>query len=187
MAKKFPTFSDFKSVMNPTAQTNTLYAEGYTPGPRFLDRETYNIMKSRHGEALTLCYILQKKYALRISEVLNFNCNNITSTGLVVIRGCKGSNDKLIDIDYLKDFFIYCKKNLYNPFKHLNRFIVYRFYIKYNLNESYHYGSKNAVTHSFRYAKVNEIKEIENNLELAQQVIGHKTIKNTKKYENKKK
>jgi hypothetical protein len=187
MAKKYPTLNVFKSVSTPTAQSNTLCAvdrELLTSSP---SGEIFSLLSKKCGVAIAICYLLQKKYALRISEVLSFKYYNVTSTGLVVFRGSKGSNDKLVDIDCLKDFFIKCRLHCVNPFSHLNRYIVYRAYVKYGLNEYYSYGSKNAVTHSFRYAKVAETQEIEKDMELSRLVIGHKSISNTKKYAEKRK
>lgn len=130
-----------------------------------------------------IIYLIQKRFALRISETLSITYKNITSKGSVIVKGLKGSNDKLIYLPELCNWFIECRVNKVDPFYGLSRFAVYRIYKKFNVNYEENYGNKIAVTHGFRYAKVREIKEIENDLSLSSIVLGHKSINSTKHYD----
>ena len=138
---------------------------------------------SSYSVRIAIIYLLQKRYALRISETLSISYKNITSKGSIVVRGLKGSNDKFIDIPELRNWFIECKLNSLLPFSGLSRFAVYRIYKKFNVNYEENYGNKIAVTHGFRYKKVREIKEVENDLSLSSIVLGHKNINSTKHYD----
>lgn len=130
-----------------------------------------------------IIYLIQKRFALRISETLSITYKNITSKGSVVVKGLKGSNDKLVYLPELCNWFIECRVNKVDPFYGLSRFAVYRIYKKFNVNYEENYGNKIAVTHGFRYKKVREIKEIENDLSLSSIVLGHKNINSTHYYD----
>lgn len=130
-----------------------------------------------------IIYLIQKRFALRISETLSITYKNITSKGSVVVKGLKGSNDRLVYLPELCNWFIECRVNKVDPFYGLSRFAVYRIYKKFNVNHEEYYGDKIAVTHGFRYAKVREVKEIENDLQLSSIVLGHKNINSTKHYD----
>ena len=138
---------------------------------------------SDYSFTVGIIYILQSRYALRISEVLGISPKNITSSGTIIVKGLKGSNDKYIDVIELRNFFKECKFNNVPPFKNISRYFVYRTYKKFNINCSESYGTKTAVTHGFRYKKVREIQEIENDLTVSSIVLGHKSLSSTKHYE----
>lgn len=138
---------------------------------------------SDYSFTVGIIYVLQSRYALRVSEVLGISPKNITSSGTIIVKGLKGSNDKYIDVIELRDFFKECKFNNVSPFKNISRYFVYRTYKKFNINCSESYGTKTAVTHGFRYKKVREIKEIEKDLTVSSIVLGHKSLSSTKHYE----
>lgn len=138
---------------------------------------------SDYSFTVGIVYVLQSRYALRISEVLGISPKNITSSGTIIVKGLKGSNDKYIDVIELRDFFKECKFNNVSPFKNISRYFVYRTYKKFNINCSESYGTKTAVTHGFRYKKVREIQEIEKDLTVSSIVLGHKSLSSTKHYE----
>lgn len=138
---------------------------------------------SDYSVTVSIIYILQSRYALRVSEVLGISPKNITSSGTIIVKGLKGSNDKYVDVIELRDFFKECKVNNVSPFKNVSRYFVYRTYKKFNINSSETYGTKTAVTHGFRYKKVREIQEIENDLTVSSLVLGHKSLSSTKHYE----
>lgn len=138
---------------------------------------------SDYSFTVGIIYVLQSRYALRISEVLGISPKNITSSGTIIVKGLKGSNDKYVDIIELRSFFKECKVNNVSPFKGISRYFVYRTYKKFNINYSESYGTKTAVTHGFRYKKVREIQEIEKDLTVSSIVLGHKSLSSTKHYE----
>lgn len=138
---------------------------------------------SDYSFTVGIIYILQSRYALRVSEVLGITPKNITSSGTIIVKGLKGSNDKYVDVIELRNFFKECKNNNVSPFKNISRYFVYRTYKKFNINCSESYGTKTAVTHGFRYKKVREIQEIEKDLTVSSLVLGHKTLSSTKHYE----
>ena len=72
-----------------------------------------------------------------------------------------------------------------NPFANLNRYFIYREYRKLGFVVSFVNSNKKAVTHSFRYKYIKNLKDNDVNLDLIQKEIGHKTIKTTERYEQK--
>lgn len=138
---------------------------------------------SDYSFTVGIIYILQSRYALRVSEVLGISPKNITSSGTIIVKGLKGSNNKYVDVIELRSFFKECKINNISPFKNISRYFVYRTYKKFNINCSESYGTKMAVTHGFRYKKVREIQEIEKDLTVSSLVLGHKSLSSTKHYE----
>lgn len=138
---------------------------------------------SDYSFTVGIIYVLQSRYALRVSEVLGISPKNITSSGTIIVKGLKGSNNKYVDVIELRNFFKECKINNISPFKGISRYFVYRTYKKFNINCSESYGTKMAVTHGFRYKKVREIQEIEKDLTVSSLVLGHKSLSSTKHYE----
>lgn len=170
------------SVPIPTAQSTTLCGVVTSRCKGAEAGKSLELQLKNNYPAIYYIFLLQKKYGLRISEVLSISHKNITSEGNVLVKGSKGSNDHFVDIDDIKDFMLECRFQLRNPFTGISRFHVYRVYKKLGINIEYHYGTKQAVTHGFRYAKVKEISEIDNTLDTAQLVLGHKNQSSTKHY-----
>lgn len=170
------------AVSIPTAQTTKLCVPSTKVNTSENRLQYQEILLKNQYPTLYIVYLLQKKYSLRITEVLSIKHQNITKKGNALVLGCKGSCNKFIDLDEAKDYFIDCKKRSFNPFLLYDRYFVYRVYKKLGINSEYAYGSKVAVTHGFRYAKAQEIKEIDETLDTAQLVLGHKSQNSTKHY-----
>lgn len=178
--------SDFigtRDVPPTPAQSITLCSDSMVSELAEYSYDMSYVYLSDYSFTVGIIYILQSRYALRVSEVLGISPKNITSSGTIVVKGLKGSNDKYIDIIELRNFFKECKVNNVSPFKGISRYFVYRTYKKFNVNSSESYGTKTAVTHGFRYKKVREIQEIEKDLTVSSIVLGHKSLSSTKHYE----
>ena len=178
--------SDFIGIRNvPTmpAQSTSVCGDGMRYRLPEYGYDMLYVYLSDYSFTVGIIYVLQSRYALRISEVLGISPKNITSSGTIIVKGLKGSNDKYIDVIELRNFFKECKVNNVSPFKDISRYFVYRTYKKFNINCSESYGTKTAVTHGFRYKKVREIQEIEKDLTVSSLVLGHKSLSSTKHYE----
>lgn len=176
-------FIGTQDVSTTSAQTIRLCNDGTGSGLAEYGYDMSYVYLSDYSFTVGIIYVLQSRYALRISEVLGISPKNITSSGTIIVKGLKGSNDKYIDIIELRSFFKECKVNNVSPFKGISRYFVYRTYKKFNINCSESYGTKTAVTHGFRYKKVREIQEIEKDLTVSSIVLGHKSLSSTKHYE----
>ena len=171
-----------RDVINTSAQSTTLCGVYNIRMTEEYSSDMWFSSLCDYSERVAMVYLLQKRFALRISEALSISPKNITSKGSIVIKGLKGSNDKLIDLPELRNYFIECRNNGVYPFNGLSRFAVYRIYKKFLINNNEFYGCKVAVTHGFRYQKVREIQEIEKDFSLSKIVLGHKSISSTEHY-----
>jgi integrase len=143
---------------------------------------THRRLLFSYCQDIEIIYVLQFTYGLRISEVLGILAKNISKRGTIVIRGTKGSFDKIVDLPEFYTFFKKHKNNGTAPFYYYSRWFVYRTYKKLAINFGIKYGTLNAVTHQFRYMKARDTMSISNDMELTQRTMGHKNIKSTKHY-----
>ena len=171
-----------KSVLKPNAQNNSQQNQSKNTNFNY---ETINtaLNKTKNNNRL-LHYIIRLTYiqGLRISEVLNINYNNITNEGEVLILGLKGSDNKIIYDSYTAEYLKKCKRIKFNPFETINRYTVYRDFIKLNLIYKSSSSSKNSVTHSLRHMKAKELRSSGIPEEEIKRFLGHKNIRNTNRY-----
>jgi integrase len=167
------------------AQSNTLCEVVTPPNGKELTIQSILYKCRNHSQDLFIICSLQLKYALRISEVLNIRFSDIDFQGRCIIRGLKNSNNRII---YLSEFerFKNIKNNTTNyVFYHINRFYVYREYKKMGIYEQLKDNSNVSVTHYNRYLSQATLQDNTENLEIKQQLLGHKSNKNTHRYHNK--
>jgi hypothetical protein len=100
----------------------------------------------------------------------------------VIIKGLKGSNDRVILDSSIKDYLISCKSSNSDPFKTFNRFFIYRFLKSNGVNYSPFYSSKNSVTSAFRHHSAADINQVSNSKEHSKLYLGHKNISSTNHY-----
>lgn len=124
--------------------------------------------------------------ALRVSEVLQLETSNIYSSNSVVIKGCKGSNSKLAHLSYIVGYFDLFNKQYNVKIFPYDRYFVYRQFKKIGLEFQSKISEYNQVTHCLRTMQIKKIDEFAKNDELTQQIAGHKKMKNTLYYVNKK-
>jgi len=143
------------------------------------------LSKDTVPESLKRFIYLQSISGARVSEILNIKYSDIISPTILRIRGLKHSDDRLIHIDRYSEYFSYCKRYMIHPFSTLNRFYIYREYKKMGFVVSFLDSDKKAVTHSFRYRYIKNLKDNKVEISLIQKEIGHKTLKTTENYEQK--
>lgn len=133
---------------------------------------------------ISLVIHLLADYGLRVSEALSIKATDITSNGQIIIKGSKGSSNRLIVINEYRDRLIDLRSSGFNPIKNIDRFVVYRVLKRWNIEGKFSYGSKNAVCHQFRYNFVKDIQSVTNDLNETAKLIGHKSSFNTAIYVN---
>ena len=171
-----------KSVSTPTAQNNKLCVDrSMVEASSFQDSRMKALNQNEPLHIRVIISMLQL-YGLRISEVLSLKASNITFVGKVIIKGAKGSADRLVVIPEYSKFFIDIRNSGYNPFVNVNRFIVYRILKKYSLVSQSTYGSKNAVCHQFRYQFAKSINDVTGSVDETAHFIGHKKSSSTSHY-----
>ena len=183
MKSKLPLIN---SVLNPIAQTTKL-CSAHTQLLIGNDSNIIRIMKDpavyiQDRALIELLYI----GGLRISEALNIKCNHITKDGRVMIIGSKGSNNKIITPMINQQYFINCSIFNISPFYGKNRFYYYRLFKEKGLYIFRKTAENNSVTHSFRYNLVSDLRNSGIDIVDIRATVGHKNIKNTLLYVNKK-
>lgn len=119
---------------------------------------------------------------LRVSEALMFATSRIIDRHRFMIKGLKGSNNRLC---YSDDFdLIELKKKYKNNFifKLIDRFLLYRIFKRYGLVLKLPGHQNKIVTHAARYYYIFNLKKSNQENEDIQVSVGHKRIKSTEHY-----
>jgi len=123
---------------------------------------------------------------LRISEVLGIRSVDLIGNNKVYIRGLKGSENRVIIVEFMSELRgLWCNDGIF-VFSGVNRFFVYREYKKRNYMKAFENSNRMAVTHSPRHEFIQELKRGNVELEDIKNTIGHKSIKSTLHYGEKK-
>lgn len=182
---KYNAYDRIKSVVSPTAPTIRKFADN----SEIIDEMSTKVEKILSGntvpETLKRFIYLQSISGARVSEILNIQYSDIITSTIIRLKGLKHSSDRLIHIDRYAEYFGFCKRNMIHPFSTLDRFYIYREYKKLGFIVSFLDSNKKAVTHSFRYKYIKNLKENNVDLSLIQKEIGHKSQKTTENYEQK--
>ena len=176
--------SSLKSESKPTAQNIKVCEPGTSQSIDLARQSRLNQLYKAEPWHISLIVHLLADYGLRVSEALSIKATDITSNGQIVIKGSKGSSNRLIVINEYRDRLIDLRKSAFNPIKNIDRFVVYRLLKKYNITGQSSYGSKNAVCHQFRYDVAKDIQSVTNDLNETAKLIGHKSSSNTAIYVN---
>lgn len=184
-------YSDFesgrtKSVHPSSAQTTTLLYESSDN----VNHITFIVSKLFANpdapEFLKAVVELQFLYGLRISEVLNIERSDVSASGYIRIKGLKNSNSRIVRPVSFLEFWQHSGSHLLPLKNTYSRFFLYRKYKELGLSVRYQGRSNNSVTHCFRHEVVQDLQRNFNEIDTTQKFIGHKNIKNTKRYESKK-
>lgn len=139
---------------------------------------------SRFGHYAIGCDLLLSG-GLRISELISEKWLFVNAVGQVVIKGKKGSNDKLVTPLYCAEYWRGLRGWCLNPCNIVSRFSWYRFLKAQGvvLREK---GKVNAsVTHAARKLKAHEMFVNELEQGTIKEVIGHKSERSTTYYKPK--
>lgn len=182
---KYNAYDRINTVVSSTAQTFRKFADN----SEIIEEMNAKVEEILSGntvpETLKRFIYLQSISGARVSEILNIQYSDIITSTIIRIKGLKHSNDRLIHIDRYSECFSFCKRNMIHPFGTLNRYYIYREYKKIGFIVSFLDSNKKAVTHSFRYKYIKNLKENNVDISLIQKEIGHKSQKTTENYEQK--
>lgn len=176
-----------KSVQDPSAQSARKLQGGVPRDATISMFRSYidaNKDSRFYMEAIT---ILMIDNGLRISEALSIRIEDVLPSFEIIIKGKKGSSNRIIPIRYnLK----YWENILSNPdfqICHYSRWSFYRYFKKKGLYERIVGHKNNSVTHSARHAKVRMLQAEGVDRSTRANYIGHKNINSQEYYERKKK
>lgn len=119
---------------------------------------------------------------LRISSLLMIDFTCISSNLVITIKQKKGSNTIYAQPIYFREVWRSIYENKLTPFELYDRFFFYRLFKRYDLVLKNGAGRNDSVTHAPRKYLANELYSQENDLEVAKDALGHKSISSTKYY-----
>lgn len=166
------------SVMSPSAMTTShmqrdpSQIEGSTAQESKLES-----FKSQLGHYYYL-FALMESSGCRFSEVCQISWLLITSQGKAVVKGKKGSNDRLIFDARCSQFLLKAKSNQFNPFHGCNIFTANRHLHRLGLITQKIGRERLTVTGIFRESFAKEIREVCNDDSKVSELVGHKNKKN---------
>lgn len=165
------------SAMNSVAQSPTMYTPGNEECP------SYRILQLRPGvhndwDVINLAVLeLQVDWGLRISEVIKIKPSDISVTGMIHIRGAKGSNDRYVVSRRYTAFWVNFvrKGNVIGDQR--DRFYYYRLYKKNGIHYKKQGNVNNSVTHALRHQLIGVLEKEGYEQRNLSQLIGHKSKK----------
>lgn len=167
----------YKSVLTPTAQTATLCQPGkLSILPESIQLPALEDKRTELGGYYFVA-IIQLRAGCRISEVLQIRYSDIILPDRVLVRGLKGSRNKLVSVPECTQIFAKCVEHKFNPFANYNRFTAYRNYKRAGIMLYNDTGKKAKVTHAFRHKLVEDLRQLTENEVIIQDTIGHNSIK----------
>lgn len=134
---------------------------------------------------LGLLYYLLLLNGCRVSELLSLRGNDINTRGNIIIKGKKGSGSRMIVTNGYETFL---QRKMGSPcllFLGLNYNNVYRKFIENGIIMKGGKNERNIVTHAPRYAFVTMLQQQNKSIEESSEIIGHKSSKNTLRYQEK--
>lgn len=182
MNKFNPNILRTNSVLKPSAQTIKLCDLGNQSKEKVTTIESVLGKVRNQSKAVQALVELQFRYGLRVSEVLNIRHMHIKSNGMVLVKGLKGSDSRVVYVFNNWEYLNFCKVNKIDPFKDLDRFFLYRLYKSVGFIYQSKGSSKLSVTHSFRHKIIDSMRKSGVENEETAKFIGHKSEKNTENY-----
>ena len=121
-------------------------------------------------------------YGLRVSELLSCNSKDMVDRDIIRIKGCKGSNDRILRVVDNRDYW--AKRYLvdYQLSYDYNRFFIYRLLKQHGIYEVFGDNKKYSVTHIARHMIMLKYKDKGLNDQQLCEVLGHRSIKSIKWY-----
>ena len=176
----------FRGGLTPPAQSSTLLqpdSELKEYIQRF--RRAIDTASARGWQFQLLLHILLHS-GCRVSEVLRIKSVDIDMFFNVYIRGSKGSNNRIVKVPEpsFVSFKVIAKS--IDLFSCYSRFYVYRYLKASGLYLTFKNSSNRFVTHAPRLVYIKSVESLGHDIEASRVAIGHKNVKNTVRYVNKK-
>ena len=170
------------SGLRSTAQDNILCGVRNTAivDDNYLLRQIAKL-KAQGGYLFEVATILYHS-GCRVSEVLNLHTADVLQDNSLVIRGLKGSNDRIIKVPGIDKFLNRMRLKDMFLFEGYNRYFIYREFKKVGLSKNFGNHQNNSVTHLFRHQKIRTLRKQGLSNDLISKYIGHKNEKNTENY-----
>lgn len=128
---------------------------------------------------------LMTNSGLRVSEALNIKGSKVFWDGSILVKGLKGSEDRIVKSVNYYSFWLYLRKYDLNISSYYTRSYLYKLLLREGIYICHPKTQKKSVSHALRYFYISRL--MDNGLTLAEikTAIGHKTEKSTIHYTNK--
>lgn len=175
-----------RSVIKPLAPNANLCSQGSSLNDDL--KTLYTLLNKIKIEEPVIYYICEIMLAgsCRISEVLDIRYNDFKSTNQLLIRGKKGSSNRIISVSESRQYLRTCKEVQKDPFNDYNRFYVYRRLKYYGIGGQFEGKNKMAITHYFRQLSLRILENEEVTKEDRMRQSGHKSKNSLTYYERNK-
>lgn len=171
------------SVVNSIAQSNILCDDNSEQKETSFRKDKHASTIYEKNKELGMIVEIMINGAARVSEVLEIKCADIKSTGHLIIRGKKGSEDRIITTTLSDSYLRKCKLHSFDPFSHLNRWYIYREFKKLGIEHKFQGKTKNSVTHYYRQMTLRLFHVEQEKINTRAKLSGHKNKKSLKYYE----
>lgn len=171
---------------NSVIKLSAQIAKALQPGPSQNSKISGVLKKLESNKGMLHGYyylfILQIRTGCRISEALNVQIGHITADGNVLIKGLKGSKDRICYCPEILEWLPKARGNSGIVFFGMNRFSAYRYLKNLGISTLKNGRKHESVTHLFRELYIAQnLKIVERGSTLSES-IGHKSQKSTEYY-----
>lgn len=118
----------------------------------------------------------------RISEVLAIRSTDVSPQGRVMIKGAKGSNDRIVFSSTVSDQLIKLRSMQGPIFAGISRFHVYRSFKSAGLGQFMSGRSRQSVTHLFRHLYAQDLQKTTHGKKAITTGLGHKNDQSADHY-----
>ena len=186
LANPSAVYTRTKSVLNPTAQSVKLCVEDKVPQGQ--EEQYLDYLEKVPAGKYTLKMIIEllQNGGLRVSEALAVRGTDVLVSGHILIKGCKGSSDRIVQVYETRKYFLAVRGLAVNVFEGCSRYWVYREFKKLGIGKRFDGKRKESVTHYFRQQNARMMQESGISDINRQQHLGHKSNKSIKHYSNEK-
>lgn len=178
----FDALRGIKSDPSPCAQTATLLQQGTAPDQVNFDMDLF---AASHLELQTfeLAVIeLMFLWGLRVTEVLQITCADVSRSGNIRIKALKGSNFRVVRSSVYSSFWLNSDSSILPISSVFSRYYFYRLFKRLGLYSHFGNNVNNSVTHYFRHLRGLDVQNSFADWELTASALGHKSTKSTVYY-----
>lgn len=175
---------DSKSVSTRSAPTTIPLHSQSDRAELFKELESKVLLNSSYSGTDKLLLYVMFLSGCRVSEALDIRPSRISPSGQVLIKGLKGSDDRIVNVGSMKRYGVDNIILASYDIELRSRFSMYRLLKKLGFAQYFGNSEVASVTHIFRHMYIREQAEQGIEVETMKRAIGHKNINNTKHYAN---
>ncbi len=182
MPKLTPDFIHTNTVPTPLAQNTKVLRKGSCVDAQ-INRFKSLIAASFYFQGLAgAVAFLLFDYGIRISEALNIHSSNVSESGLIYIKGLKGSQDRYIQaLSHLKQWDAFRCGSQSVSF-YYSRFYFYNHFKQIGVGAAFGSSKYKSVCHAARHLFALKLQDLAANKEAISNAIGHKSTSSTTTY-----